>query len=88
MPTLCGFDAPRLHGLGTCGVPCCAILQTICDYDFTLISGFNVRFSAPMYPGDLISTEMWQDGNIISFRCVVKSRNAVVINNGKCTLTT
>ncbi len=81
-----GFDGPILHGRSTCGVACRAILQTICDYDFTLISGFNVRFSAPVYPGDLISTEMWQDGNIVSFRCVVKSRNAVVINNGKCTL--
>ncbi len=81
-----GFDAPILHGRGTCGVACRAILKTICDYDFTLISGFNVRFSAPVYPGDLISTEMWQDRNIVSFRCIVRARNAVVINNGKCTL--
>lgn len=81
-----GFDAPILHGRSTCGVACRAILQTICDYDFTLIAGFDARFSAPVYPGDLISTEMWQDRNIVSFRCVVKARNAVVINNGKCTL--
>jgi len=81
-----GFDAPILHGRNTCGVACRAILQTICDYDFTLIAGFEGRFSAPVYPGDLISTEMWQDGNIVSFRCVVNSRNVVVINNGKCTL--
>lgn len=86
LATRLGFDAPILHGRSTCGVACRAILQTICDYDFTLISGFNVRFSAPVYPGDLISTEMWQDGNVVSFRCLVKSRNAVVINNGRCTL--
>ncbi|NOX69849.1 MAG: 3-alpha,7-alpha,12-alpha-trihydroxy-5-beta-cholest-24-enoyl-CoA hydratase [Gammaproteobacteria bacterium] len=86
LATRLGFDAPILHGRSTCGVACRAILKTICDYDFTLISGFNVRFSAPVYPGDLITTEMWQDGNVVSFRCLVKSRNAVVINNGKCTL--
>ena len=81
-----GFDAPLLHGRSTCGVACRAILKTICDYDFTLISGFNVRFSAPVFPGDLVTTEMWQDGNIVSFRCLVKARNVMVINNGRCAL--
>jgi len=81
-----GFDAPLLHGRSTCGVACRAILMTICDYDFTLISGFDVRFTAPVFPGDLITTEMWQEGNIVSFRCLVKARNTVVLNNGKCTL--
>jgi len=82
-----GFDGPILHGRGTCGVACRAILKTICDYDFTLIWGIDVRFSAPVYPGDLITTEMWQDRNIVSFRCRVNARNSTVINNGKCTLT-
>jgi hypothetical protein len=39
-----------------------------------------------VYPGDTVTTEMWQDRNIVSFRCLVKARDAVVINNGKCTL--
>lgn len=81
-----GFKAPLLHGRCTAGVACRAILQTICDYDYTLITGFDVRFSAPVYPGDTLTTDMWQDRNIVSFRCTVKARNSVVINNGKCTL--
>ncbi len=81
-----GFERPLLHGLCTYGVACRAILKTICDYDFTLISGFNVRFTAPAYPGETITTEMWQDRNIVSFRCLVKSRGAIVIDNGMCTL--
>jgi len=81
-----GFDAPILHGRCTYGIACHAILKTICDYDFTLISGFDVRFSAPVYPGDIITTQMWQDRNIISFRCRVNARNVTVIDNGKCTL--
>lgn len=81
-----GFDAPILHGRCTYGVACHAILKTICDYDFTLISGLDVRFCAPVYPGDILTTEMWQDRNIISFRCRVRERDVTVIDNGKCTL--
>lgn len=81
-----GFASPLLHGRCTYGIACHAILKTVCDYDFTLISGFDVRFSAPVYPGDVVTTEMWQDRNIVSFRCKVNSRQSVVINNGKCTL--
>jgi len=81
-----GFAAPILHGLCTYGIACCAILKTICDYDYTLIAGFEARFSAPVLPGDTITTDMWQDGNIVSFRCTVKDRDSVVLRNGRCTL--
>lgn len=81
-----GFDRPILHGLCTFGVACNAVLKTICDYDYTLIEEFDGRFSAPVLPGDTITTDMWQDGNIISFRCSVKERDSVVLRNGKCTL--
>lgn len=81
-----GFASPVLHGRCTYGIACHAVLKTVCDYDFTLISGFDVRFTSPVYPGDIVTTEMWQDRNIVSFRCKAGSRNAVVINNGKCTL--
>jgi len=81
-----GFERPLLHGLCTYGIACRAILKTICDYDFTLISGFNVRFTAPVYPGETITTDMWQDRNIVSFRCRMKERDTIVIDNGMCTL--
>lgn len=81
-----GFERPILHGLCTFGVACKAVLQTICDYDYTLIEEFDARFSAPVLPGDTITTDMWQDGNVVSFSCSVKERDAVVLRNGKCTL--
>ena len=81
-----GFERPILHGLCTFGVACKAVLQTICDYDHTLIEGFDARFSAPVIPGDTITTDMWQDGNIISFTCTAKERGEIVLRNGKCTL--
>jgi acyl dehydratase len=81
-----GFERPILHGLCTYGVACHAILKTICDYDHTLIAELDARFSAPVLPGDTITTEMWQDGNIVSFQCRAKERDMLVLKNGKCTL--
>ncbi|MCO4811664.1 MAG: 3-alpha,7-alpha,12-alpha-trihydroxy-5-beta-cholest-24-enoyl-CoA hydratase [Gammaproteobacteria bacterium] len=81
-----GFERPILHGLCTFGIACTAVLQTICDYDHTLIEAFDARFSAPVLPGDTITTDMWQDGNTISFSCSVKARDVMVLRNGKCTL--
>ncbi|HLX79069.1 MAG TPA: MaoC/PaaZ C-terminal domain-containing protein [Burkholderiales bacterium] len=82
-----GFPAPILHGLCTYGVACRAILQTVAAYDHTRIAGFDVRFSAPVYPGEAIATDIWVDGRTVSFRCRIPERNdIVVINNGKCTL--
>lgn len=83
-----GFERPILHGLCTFGVACRAILKTICGYDYTLIREFDARFSAPVLPGDTITTDMWQDGNVVSFSCSVKERDALVLRNGKCTLAT
>lgn len=86
--TSAGFPVPILHGLCTYGIACRAILQTICNYDHTLIGGFDARFSLPVLPGDTITTEMWQDGDIVSFQCSVKERDIIVLRNGKCTLRT
>ena len=81
-----GFEAPILHGMCSYGIACRAVLRTICDYDYTLIESFDARFTAPVLPGDVITTDMWQDGNIVSFRCSVKARDQIVLRNGKCTL--
>lgn len=81
-----GFERPILHGLCTFGIACKAVLQTICEYDYTLIEEFDARFSAPVLPGDTITTDMWQDGNVVSFTCRVKGRDVLVLRNGKCTL--
>ena len=83
-----GFNVPILHGLCTYGIACHAILKTICEYDDTLIVGFDARFSSPVMPGDTIRTDMWQDGNIVSFRCTAVERDTIVLRNGKCTLAT
>ncbi len=82
-----GFPRPILHGLCTYGSCCRAIISSpVVDYDPTKITGFDVRFSSPVFPGETIAVDIWKDGNIASFRARVKERDVVVINNGKCTL--
>ena len=83
---MAGFPRPILHGLCTYGTACRAVISTVCKYDATKITGFDVRFSAPVFPGETIVTEMWLDGPVVSFRSKVKERDVVVLNNGKCTL--
>ncbi|MAT84620.1 MAG: 3-alpha,7-alpha,12-alpha-trihydroxy-5-beta-cholest-24-enoyl-CoA hydratase [Gammaproteobacteria bacterium] len=81
-----GFDRPILHGLCSYGIACHAVLKTLLDYDQTRITGFDVRFSSPVYPGETQVVEMWQDDDVISFRVRIKERDVVSINNGRCTL--
>ncbi|HEX4891056.1 MAG TPA: MaoC/PaaZ C-terminal domain-containing protein [Alphaproteobacteria bacterium] len=81
-----GFDRPILHGLCTYGTTCRAIIQNVCDYDAAKITGFDVRFSSPVIPGETIVVDAWKDGNIVSFECKVKERGITVIKAGKCTL--
>jgi acyl dehydratase len=83
---LAGFPRPILHGLCTYGTACRVIVSTVCKYDADKVTGFDARFSAPVFPGETIATDIWVDGNIVSFRSRVKERDVVVINNGKCTL--
>ena len=77
------FKAPILHGLCTLGVAGHAILKTVCDYDVTRFKSMDLRFSAPVYPGETIRTEMWRDDDIVSFRSRVVERDVVVLNNGR-----
>jgi len=83
---MAGYKRPILHGLCTYGIACRAVLSDVCGYDAKKIEGFDARFSAPVTPGDSIETHIWVDGPVVSFRCKLKDRGLVVLDNGKCTL--
>ena len=80
-----GFKAPILHGLCTFGVAGCAVLKTCCDNDPGRLRSFDLRFSSPVFPGETVTTEIWQDGDIVSFRARVADRT--VLNNGIARIT-
>ena len=82
-----GFPRPILHGLATFGVAGHAILKSVCGYDPARLTAMAGRFSAPVYPGETIRTEMWRDGNVVSFRARVVERDIVAINNGRAGVT-
>lgn len=82
-----GFPRPILHGLATFGVAGHAILKSACGYDPARLTGMAGRFSAPVFPGETIRTEIWKDGGVVSFRSRVVERDIVAINNGRAEVT-
>ena len=78
-----GFKAPILHGRCTFGIAGHALLKTCCGYDPAKLVSMEGRFSTPVFPGETIRTEMWRDGNVISFRSLIVERNAVVLTGGR-----
>ncbi len=83
-----GFERPILHGLCTFGVVGHALLKTLCAYRPERLKSMQVRFSAPVFPGETIRTEMWRDGHMVSFRARSLERDVVVINNGRAEIGT
>ena len=77
-----GFERPILHGLCTYAVAGRAVLKACCGNDPARLRRFNVRFSAPVLPGETIRTEIWRSGSSVSFRARVVERDIVVLNNG------
>jgi len=78
-----GFSMPILHGRCTFSIAGHAILKTLCGYDPARFVAMAGRFSSPVYPGETIRTEMWRDGNVVSFRSTVPARGVTVLNNGR-----
>jgi len=81
-----GFPRPILHGLCTYGITCRAVLQTYADYDAAAFKSHAARFSSPVFPGETITVDLWQDGAVISFEARIKARNVTCIRNGKTVL--
>jgi len=58
-----GFPRPILHGLCTFGYVGRAVLRGACGNRVERLKEFGVRFSAPVYPGEAISTQGWNMGD-------------------------
>ncbi len=78
-----GFPRPILHGLCTFGITCRAVMQAFTDFDPNVMRSHQARFSAPVFPGETVTVDLWRDGDTVSFEARVKDREAVVIKNGK-----
>jgi len=78
-----GFRMPILHGRCTFSIAGHAILRTLCGYDPARFVAMEGRFSSPVYPGEVIRTEMWMDGSVVSFRSTVPGRGVTVLDHGR-----
>jgi acyl dehydratase len=81
-----GFDRPILHGAASFGVAAHAVLRTCADYRPQRLASIEARFSRPVFPGETIRTEMWRDGERVSFQCRVVGRDEIVLSNGLAVL--
>ena len=78
---MAGYDRPILHGLCSFGYAGRAVLAEYCDNDPDRLVGLAVRFTGVVYPGDTITTEMWDEGD---GKIIVQSKTQegrVVISN-------
>jgi acyl dehydratase len=82
-----GFPRPILHGLASFGLAGRALVQTICGHAPEKLVALSGRFSAPVFPGETLRTEIWRDGAVASFRLRVLERDVTAINNGRAEVT-
>ncbi len=82
-----GFERPILHGLCTFGMACRALLATVCGNDPTRLRMMNGRFSAPVYPGETQTVEIWNEpGGRVRFRTRIEARNITAFDFGEASI--
>jgi acyl dehydratase len=78
-----GFGRPILHGLCTFGMAGHAALRTLCAYDPARLKTLTLKFSAPFYPGETLTTSFWNVApGRAAFQCHAMERGVLVINQG------
>jgi acyl dehydratase len=81
-----GFARPILHGIASLGVAAHAILRTLAGYDPARLAAIEARFARPIFPGETVRTEMWDNGATVAFRCRTVERGEIAVDNGLATL--
>jgi acyl dehydratase len=81
-----GYDRPILHGLCTYAIAAKAILTTLCEYDPSRLKHIEGRFTAPVYPGETIRTEIWRTPEGAAFRALAAGRDSVIVDRGRAVL--
>ncbi|WP_404993773.1 MaoC/PaaZ C-terminal domain-containing protein [Cupriavidus pauculus] len=80
-----GFERPILHGLASYGLVTHALLRQCADHDAARLRALDIRFAAPVFPGETLVTEIWRDpahANQFALRARVLERDKVVLSHG------
>jgi acyl dehydratase len=75
-----GLERPILQGLCSMGLACRAILELYCGGDPSRFRSLFVRFSKPVFPGDTIRFEFYENGPTLRFRAAAVERNIIVLD--------
>lgn len=81
-----GFRQPILHGLASYGVAAHAILKTCCNLNPDRLKSIGLRFSAPVYPGETLLTDIWKTDAGVQFQTRVAERDIVAMSHGIATI--
>lgn len=76
-----GFDRPILHGLCTYGVVCKAAVDAVLGGDPARARRYRARFAGVVFPGETVTTRMWEEGDKTLLEAVVEDRDATVLSN-------
>ena len=74
-----GFERPILHGLATLGLVSRALLHLCCEGEPARLTELRGRFTAPVWPGEVVRTEVWRNAGAVLFRASVPERAVTVI---------
>ena len=77
-----GFPRPILHGFCTYGIAGWQVLRVFGDGEPARLAALDARFSAFTLPGETLRTEMWRDGDIVSFRSSALERSVISLSHG------
>lgn len=80
-----GFDRPILHGMCTFGFTCRALVSAVAGGRPSAITSLGGRFSSPVWPGDELRVEVWQEGAEVWFR-TVRVDGVVALDRGRATV--
>jgi len=83
--TKAGFERPILHGLASYGLVAHAVLRQCGGGDPARLVALDIRFAAPVYPGETLVTEIWRvpgQAGQFQLRARVAERDKVVMSHG------
>ncbi len=81
---IAGFERPILMGLGSMGIAGRALLGALCSGDPGRIRAIDGRFASPGYPGDTLTTDIWELGDGVAVYRTRTQRGDMLIDRGRC----
>jgi len=81
-----GFSQPILHGLCTMGLATKALLAEFGGADPAKLKSLYVRFSKPVFPGETVRFEFYDEGQQVRFRARAVERDVVVLDRCRAEL--